>query len=267
MNLAFWKRSGRKPARSGRAGRATADAEATPEGEEQLEEAARRIRSRLRRRLIGAAALLLGAVVLVPMALDPAPAPLPDNIPIDLPNERSAFPASASPDAVNALRSPAEARGAEAGGGAEAPPAAPGSAADAAPAGTASASLPASAQPQPAAAPSSTAAPSSQPSSSATAPASAADAATAGRPSGRADRHRPKIYVQAAALGSETAAKELAARISKSGLAPFIESTQTADGTRYRVRLGPYSSREDAEHSRSRLRALGVHSNLVLPTS
>src|SRR5882757_382340 len=52
---------------------------------------AARIRVRMRRRLIGAAALLLGTAVLVPMILDPAPKPLPDNIPIDIPSERTAF--------------------------------------------------------------------------------------------------------------------------------------------------------------------------------
>src|SRR6267154_2201461 len=49
------------------------------------------VRVRTRRRLIGAAALLLGTAVVVPKILDPAPKTLPDNIPIDIPSERTPF--------------------------------------------------------------------------------------------------------------------------------------------------------------------------------
>ena len=72
-----------------------------------------------------------------------------------------------------------------------------------------------------------------------------------------------KIFLQAGALSHESAARELANRIAKSGLAPFVERTGTGEGVRFRVRLGPFASRSEAEHSRARLRALGVDANIV----
>ncbi|HEX7156577.1 MAG TPA: SPOR domain-containing protein, partial [Burkholderiaceae bacterium] len=73
-----------------------------------------------------------------------------------------------------------------------------------------------------------------------------------------------RIFVQAAALASETAARELAERLSKAGLAPFLERASTSDGVRFRVRVGPFVSRDEAERARSRLRALGVSTNIVV---
>ncbi|HVG05657.1 MAG TPA: hypothetical protein VM937_12035, partial [Burkholderiaceae bacterium] len=45
------------------------------------------VRVRARRRLIGAAALLLLVAIVVPMVLDPEPKPASDNIAIDIPSE------------------------------------------------------------------------------------------------------------------------------------------------------------------------------------
>jgi DedD protein len=72
-----------------------------------------------------------------------------------------------------------------------------------------------------------------------------------------------RFGVQAAALSSETAANELSARLKKAGLAPYTERVQTQDGPRWRVRLGPYATREEAEKVRARLRALDVNATLV----
>jgi len=72
-----------------------------------------------------------------------------------------------------------------------------------------------------------------------------------------------RIFLQAAALADEDAAQELASRLALSGLAPSVERTDTNNGVRFRVRLGPFASRWEAELSRARLRALGVNSNIV----
>jgi DedD protein len=72
-----------------------------------------------------------------------------------------------------------------------------------------------------------------------------------------------KFVVQAAALASESAAGELAARLKKGGLAPYTERVQTQDGVRWRVRVGPYVTRDDAEKARARLRALDVNATVV----
>ncbi|HWL74476.1 MAG TPA: SPOR domain-containing protein [Burkholderiaceae bacterium] len=72
-----------------------------------------------------------------------------------------------------------------------------------------------------------------------------------------------RFVVQAAAPASETAARDLAERLKKSGLAPYMEKVDTKQGVRYRVRLGPYATRDEADGVRARLKALGISANLV----
>ncbi len=72
-----------------------------------------------------------------------------------------------------------------------------------------------------------------------------------------------RFAVQAAAPASETAARDLADRLKKSGLAPYMEKVETKQGARYRVRLGPYASRDEADGVRSRLKAQGISADLI----
>jgi len=241
MKLAFWKNK-----RSRRAAQGSTGGELEPTFDSQDvetdEAAALLLRIRLRRRLIGACALLLAVVVLVPMVLDANPRPVPDNIPIDLPSDKSPFTPKLglpAPSPEASVAAPA----------ATSLPAAPGSAADAATD----------------AAPTAAADTSAGGSGNATG-ASAANAgadAKSKESTEPAKKHAARIYVQAAALASQTAAQELANRLSKSGLSPFVERADTSDGVRYRVRIGPFATRSEAEHSRARLKALGVNSNIV----
>src|SRR2546425_998257 len=88
----IWLRPAGRPGRTdARQGESAARAEDPAEEFVVRVGRAGQIRARMRRRLIGAAALLLGTAVVVPMMLDPAPRPLPDNIPIDIPSERTPF--------------------------------------------------------------------------------------------------------------------------------------------------------------------------------
>jgi len=229
MKWAFWRRRkpratepGRTDPRKGGAGDRFDEA-GSEEGGLDLAQAAR-LRVRMRRRLIGAAALLLGTAVVVPMMLDPAPRPLPDNIPIDIPSERTPFaPRLSLPtepaSATTAPHAPVR-------GGAE-PVDEPPAAAPSAPAG----------KPPPA-------------------PGASAGAPPAGSEAGH-------WFVQAAALSSESAARQLSERLSKAGMSPFVERTGTGRSVLYRVRLGPYASRDLAVKARRHLRSLGVGSNVV----
>ena len=70
-------------------------------------------------------------------------------------------------------------------------------------------------------------------------------------------------FVQAAALSSETAARQLSERLTKAGMTPFVERTQNGASVLYRVRLGPFTSREAAVKVRRHLRAMAVGSNVV----
>ena len=251
MKLAFWKS---KRSRRRSAGAADADVEPGFESAagdaDASEAAALQLRVRTRRRLVGACALLLAVVVLVPMLLDPTPRAVPDNIPIDLPSDRTPFAAKVTPPAAPETAAPA---------GAAPLPAAPGSAADAA------AEVPAAAPPPAAPAGESKAGakPDTGQARKHAGDSAGADARHAVHKAEAAASVPARIYVQAAALASETAAQELASRIGKSGLASFVERADTGEGVRYRVRLGPFASRAEAERSRARLHALGVSANIV----
>jgi DedD protein len=232
MGLAFWRR--KKGAADAAPKRATRtpipnDDEAGGRGDPT---AALRIRAR--RRLIGAAALLLTAAIIVPMLLDPEPRPVPDNIPIDVPSEKTPFNPRLSLPPVPAPES----------------------------------------------------APVAPPDTKAEEPAKADDKAQRAADDKKLEEQRAKSLlegkstdaksalpattksgryaVQAAAPASETAALELVDRLKNSGFAPYTEKVETKDGTRHRVRVGPYATREDAEKARARLRTLGIGANLVV---
>jgi DedD protein len=267
MRWTFWRKE--RPRRK--------DAAPSP-SDERVERAdpTAALRARGRRRLIGAAALLLAVVVVVPLLLDPAPRPISDNIPIEIPSDRSPFtPRLALPPAPDAgaapIAPPPDVGDPDAASAAPAPVPAPAPPlpATAAP----SPAAPATAREKPAAAkpPVEKAAPekgTAQPKS----PAASADEERArDLLEGKVAAASPgaakpgRIQVQVAALGSETAAEELSERLRGAGFTPFTERIDTRDGLRYRVRVGPFSSRDDAERARARLRALGVGANLVVP--
>ncbi|MCS6945631.1 MAG: SPOR domain-containing protein [Sutterellaceae bacterium] len=171
-------------------------------------EPARALRVRARRRLIGAALLLLTTALVVPWLLDPAPRPVSDNLAIDIPSEREPFtprlttPAAVEPPTAAATEEPA-------------PPQRP-----------------------------------------VQGPVGDVRQAEVGR--------EGKYVVQAAALSSESAARELSERLRKAGFTPFTEKIETREGVRYRVRVGPYASREEAQRAQAGLRALGISSTLVV---
>lgn len=211
---------------------------------------------RARRRLIGAAALLLAAVVLVPMVLDPAPRPVADTVPIEIPSEKTPFTPRLSlprvPEPANVPMAPPDVSPAPESGKGESE----GKGATSAKGDTkgearsdakAEAKGDAKAEPKPTDA-------------KTTADAQRARDILEGKPA--ADK-KGKFIVQAAALASESAAGELATRLKKGGLAPYTERVQTQDGVRWRVRVGPYVTRDDAEKARARLRALDVNATVV----
>lgn len=281
MKWAFWRRASTAPA--GVAARTASARARAADDENPRSDPAAELRVRARRRLIGAAALLLAAVVLVPMVLDPAPRPVSDTVPIDIPSEKTPFSPRLAlppvPEPGSVPMAPPDVAPAPEGKG-EAP-----AKGDAKPEGKAE---PRAATADDKKAPAkadakSEAKPETRPETKATkADAKAepkaepkAEAKVDAKTAAEAQRARDllegkavaekkgRFGVQAAALSSETAANELSARLKKAGLAPYTERVQTADGPRWRVRLGPYATREEAEKVRARLRALDVNATLV----
>ena len=189
------------------------------------------VRVRARRRLIGAAALLLIAAIVVPMMLDPEPKPASDNIAIDIPSEKTPFtprlalPPVPSPENVPLAPAPEVVPVPEKGAQT-----------------TVKAADGKKIEEQRARA--------------------LLDGKSTPIPSGASEKV-VRFAVQAAAPASEIAARDLVERLKKSGLAPHTEKVETKQGARYRVRLGPYASRDEAEGVRTRLKAQGINADLV----
>lgn len=239
MSLAFWRRKNAAVGANPRSSRSTDDDSGRADPTAAL-------RARARRRLIGAAALLLLAVIVVPMLLDPEPRPVADNIPIDIPSEKSKFsPRLALPPVPAPENVPL----------APPPDASPSAAAPAAPAVDKAARNEAAKAEAPR-------------TETAKADEQRALAALEGKTPPPVDKlpapsKGGKFAVQAAATATESAARELADRLKKGGLAPYTERVETAEGARFRVRLGPYASREEADRVRVRLKGMGINGNVV----
>lgn len=250
MGLAFW----RSKKRAGNAAAKPATRPPTPSDDDDPRvDPAASLRARARHRLIGASALLLAVAIVVPMLLDREPRPVPENIPIDIPSERTPFtprlslppvPAADTagtppPDQAPKTEAKSEAR--------------PAPKADAKPDSKAEvrADTKADARPDEAA--------------GRAAEEQRALAALEGKPvdAGPAVTKNGKFAVQTAAPANEKSAREQVERLRKSGFAAYTEKVDAKDGTRYRVRVGPYATRDDAERARARLKSQGFAGNLV----
>jgi len=242
MPLAFWRRDSDSPdATKVRAPRRVTSATSNAVDEETGRSDAESVRVRARRRLIGAAALLLAAAIVVPMTLDPEPKLVADNVAIDIPSEKTPFtprlslPPVPAPENVPVAPPPDSA----------APPGRAGEAPKVTEASKKAESSPADAK-------------KTEEQQRARALLEAKTAAKSTTP-GKAER----FAVQAAAPASEAAARDLADRLKKGGLTPYMEKVETSQGARYRVRLGPYASRDEADGVRNRLKAQGITADLI----
>ncbi len=188
------------------------------------------LRTQTRRRLIGAAALLLAAVIVLPMLLDTAPRPVREDISITIasPPAPAQKSADGSPAIDEKIAEPAPVRN-------EPPP-------------------PVEPPPKATKAP-----PPVQPMQSA----QSAQPATSAQPSAAAATTTENFAVQVAALSTAAAAKELVARLKKGGFSAYVEAVSTADSTLHRVRVGPFSSREEAQRAAERLKAAGHKATVV----
>ncbi len=267
------------------------------------DEVARELRRRARRRLLGAIAMVLVAVIVLPMVLDSEPVPLPDDVAISIPSQRTPFEPrfSAGISAPEQAGSPAEGEPDDAAaaspsadpsaGGAD--PRVPASIASITPVESGSAATPpaqassqATERPQSAAqasrsneeaqASASTRSPAPRaPQPNAAAQQKEAEAARAlallqGKPvppppaaSSRSSSSR--YAVQVVAVRSREGADDLLVKLRNAGLTAYIETIKTPDGQVHRVRLGPFETRAQAESAQARLKSMpgGYNGNLV----
>jgi DedD protein len=215
------------------------------------------LRARTRRRLIGAAALLLGAVVVLPMLLDSTPKTVPDDIAITVTKPPAARPETRTapapvPKAVEPApvaeptQPPAEAPIAAPAARAESKPTTEAKPPAADPKPSAEQKVPAEAKPQPEAK-----------------PAEAKPQAEPAPPRPAQTPQNGKVVVQVAALSSHAAAEELQVRLIKDGFTVYLTQVTTANGIVHRVRIGPYASRDEAQRAIERLKTAGHKATIV----
>lgn len=225
--------------------------------EPQLDE----LRRRARRRLIGAIVLALAAAVLVPMLLESDPKPLGEDVSVKIPPIDDGKFVSRVGDKGKAEPAPAAPAKAEpkAEAKSEARPEAATPAAQ--PDGAAAKTL-ANAEQRVLAPPAKSAA--TPPRSASTNVASAPPARVpevpkpAETPPKASEADKTGSYsVQLAAFIDDKGANSLAGKLKKSGYPAYTEPYETSRGTLWRVRVGPYASRDAAEGVRAKLKAEG----------
>lgn len=230
-------------------------------------------KQRARRRLVGAIALVVAAVVILPMVLDSHPKPVTDDISIDIPN-RPTPKASTAPDDTQAgvaPDNPATDAGLAASGLASAGGASQ-SAADttpAAPATTARSQAHASAKPEaPAAATTNTARNTTNNAQTSTKPKPAQQTADTTPAAGAdADSGTPasppgsRFAVQLGSFPDEASAKNWATKLKAAGVPAYTERRKLADGTtRTMLRAGPFADRAAASAAIAKVRDAGLTS-------
>jgi len=248
-------------------------------------------KKRARRRLIGAVALVLAAIVGLPMLLDSEPRPLPDDIAIQIPSkDRAAPPAPASAAPPASVTSPAASKVAAADSldpkeeVVEPPPASANAGSPPKPDNAVPAAKPeeerrpASREPKQAA--------SKKPDEAVHAEArktknetdheqararaaraedaARAKAILAGKPDPKdAEENDSRFVIQVAALATREKVDELRARLKNAGIKSYTQQVATASGGRTRIRVGPFASREEAERMRARIIMLGLRGALL----
>jgi len=214
------------------------------------------LRRRGRRRLIGAIALVLAAVIVLPMVFDSQPRQNPP-LSVRIPGEdESAFAPKAVP-MEPAASAPAAATAA--------PEAKPAANAEAAAAPKRDSTPAPEAKPQPkapekaetAAAPKRESAPATEAKPQPTAPAKAESASAGGT----------KFVVQIGAFREGDKVKEVAGKLAAAKLPHYTEPVAIAAGTATRVRVGPFPSRQAAEQALRRLQELGFKGAKIVEQS
>lgn len=247
-------------------------------------------KKRARRRLIGAVALVLAAVIGLPMILDSEPKPVADDITIQIPSKDKPVPtvdralASASVEKVSASAAldPKEEMIDETAAVADAKSAPNEPAVKAGvDAGTAVALANAQQEAKPAAEaaepePANKSHPDQKPVAKTeikheakAADKKAGDAARAqalleGKPDPKAaEKKTEKFVIQVAALATKEKVDELQDKLKSAGIKSYTQKIATASGDRIRIRVGPFASKEEADKMRAKMVKLGLSGTLM----
>lgn len=196
-------------------------------------------KQRARRRLIGATALVLAAIIGLPMIFDADPnKPLADDVETQIPDKLAPAPENLKPQlgpqsvTQKLVESPATVQ-----------PLAP--------------PQPASevkAAPEPA----KTVKPRAEDSDKPVPNKTAESKAPAEEDKSQNKEKARKYLLQVAAVNTKTKADDLKSRLKESGIKAYSEKVSTKDGDRFRVRVGPFASRDEAEKMQARVKKMGL---------
>jgi DedD protein len=78
-----------------------------------------------------------------------------------------------------------------------------------------------------------------------------------------AEKKPAKFVIQVAALATKEKVDELQTRLKNAGIKSYTQKIATVSGDRTRIRVGPFSSKEEAEIVRSKIVKLGLNGKLV----
>ncbi len=233
------------------------------------------VRRRARQRLIGAAVLVLIGVIGFPLLFDSQPRPVPVDIAIDIPSRSAVKPGSPiagvkpAETAVKLPDPPAITAPAPAAPAPDVPPQASlqgkeeivsgkPAVVPSAPAAAATAAASASAAPV---SKSATAVAPAEPTAKAAKPASDGQRAQElldGKPAAAA-----RVVVQVGAYAETAKAREVRQKLEKAGFKTYTQVIDTKDGSRTRVRVGPFASRAEAEQAAAKIKALDLPASLL----
>ena len=205
------------------------------------------LRKQARHRLIGATVLVVIAVVGFPMVFDTKPRELATDIRIDMPERDSVRPSQApvapQPDKM-AATSTATVESASAEKSAQESSAV----ADAVPA-------PVIKTPDN----KNAAADKAKPKTEAER-APATDSKAADKPADKADAapHTDRFIVQVGAYSDEAKVKEVRAKLEKAGFSTYVHVAKTKEGSRTRVRIGPFARKDEAQKVVNKLKSLNL---------
>ena len=225
------------------------------------------LRRRARHRLIGAAVLVLLGVIGFPLLFDTQPRPVAVDIPIEIPDRNKAKPLAApapSParaetkasEPVRAAAPPAEVASKQPAPALAPTPAAP-------PAVIAKPET----RVQAVEAPSAPAAKAAVPARTeqAAKPAARPQAPMEGRPVKAAAQEAAdgRFVVQVGAFADAAKARDIRSKVEKAGLKTYTHVTETGEGKRIRVRVGPFASRADADKAAGKIKDLDLPAKVL----
>ena len=207
-------------------------------------------KQRARRRLIGATALVLAAIIGLPMIFDADPnKPLADDVETQIPDKLSPLPNSPAPQAAVQPAPQAITPGsAEVKTPAEPPAAAK---AETVP------------DVRPAPEPVKKLKPSAESSDKPAVEQTAERKAAPDGDKSQAKEKSRKYVLQVAAVNSQAKAEELQSRLKKLGIKAYWQKINAKDGERFRVRVGPFASREEAEKMQTRVKKAGLNGSVL----